>query len=54
MAKTCRVGTPQQSLAGWCKENNHPLGSHHALEKFLTHPDNVERLVLELCCPILA
>jgi DNA gyrase inhibitor GyrI len=42
-----------QQLAAWCKNNNHPLGHHHALEKFLTCPDDVNQPVMDLYCPIL-
>ena len=42
-----------QRLAAWCKNNNHHMGHHHALEKFLTCPDNVNQLVMDLYCPIL-
>lgn len=41
-----------QSFADWCRQNDHPLGTHHALEKFLTHPDDLNQLVLDLFCPI--
>lgn len=41
-------------LAEWCKENGHPLGPHHALERFLSRPEDLENLVLKLCCPILS
>jgi DNA gyrase inhibitor GyrI len=39
-------------LADWCRDNNHALGYHHDLEKFLTNPDDVDHLIMELCCPI--
>ncbi len=42
-----------QLLATWCKQNNHTMG-HNALERFLTTPDDLERLVLELHCPIVS
>lgn len=43
-----------QNLAEWCRNNNHPLGHHHALEKFLTSPADPSQLILELCCPIIS
>ena len=43
-----------QELAVWCKKNNHALASHHALERFLSIPDDLNALVLELCCPIVS
>ncbi len=43
-----------QELVGWCKENNHSIASHHALERFLTNPGDVNNLVLDLCCPIIS
>ena len=42
-----------QSLADWCKENNHKLGYHHALERFITSGDKPDNLVLDLYCPII-
>ncbi len=41
-----------QKLAEWCKENDHPLGRHPALERFLTSPGDLEHLVMDLCCPV--
>ena len=43
-----------QALADWCRNNNHPLGYHHALEKFLTSPGDPSNLVMDLCCPIMS
>ncbi|MCX5999347.1 MAG: GyrI-like domain-containing protein [Chloroflexi bacterium] len=39
-------------LADWCRANDHPLGYHQALEKFITSADKIEQLVLDLYCPI--
>jgi DNA gyrase inhibitor GyrI len=41
-----------QKLASWCKENQHPLGHHPALERFLTSPGDLKSLVMDLYCPI--
>ena len=41
-----------QKLAEWCKENQRPLARHPALEEFLSTPDNLDALVLNLYCPI--
>ncbi|MGA9118237.1 MAG: GyrI-like domain-containing protein [Bacteroidota bacterium] len=43
-----------RSLVDWCKNNHHALGHHHALEKFLSSPADVNRLILDLCCPIIS
>ncbi len=43
-----------KSLSTWCKDKNHPLGPHPALERFLTRPDDPMNLVMDLCCPILS
>jgi DNA gyrase inhibitor GyrI len=43
-----------QSLVQWCKDHQRTLGQHHALEGFLTLPDDLNRLVLNLYCPILS
>jgi DNA gyrase inhibitor GyrI len=43
-----------QNLVQWCRENNRSFGKHHALEGFLGTPDDLENLVLNLYCPILA
>ncbi|MDD1750520.1 MAG: GyrI-like domain-containing protein [Methanothrix sp.] len=43
-----------QSLAEWCKKNDHALAKHPALEQFLCPPDDLDHLVLLLHCPILA
>jgi DNA gyrase inhibitor GyrI len=43
-----------QSLAAWCKTNAHTMGIHHALERFLSIPDDLTHLVLDLYCPILS
>ncbi len=57
---SCRVeGHPEripeawQSLATWCKDNKHQPGLQHALERFLSSPDDLSDFVLELYCPIL-
>lgn len=42
-----------QGLAQWCRENSRALGRHHALERFLTSPDDLDTLVLSLYCPIV-
>jgi len=49
--KTVPVGWHQ--LAEWCKENGHPLGPHHALERFHSRPDDLRGLVLDLYCPVI-
>jgi DNA gyrase inhibitor GyrI len=41
-------------LADWCRSNNHPLGSHHALERFLTSPGDPGQLIMDLCAPIIS
>jgi DNA gyrase inhibitor GyrI len=41
-------------LAEWCRENDHPLGPHHALEHYLSSPEDLDALVVGLCCPIIA
>jgi DNA gyrase inhibitor GyrI len=42
-----------QSLAVWCKNNGYTMGTHHALERFLSIPDDLSHLLLELHCPIV-
>ena len=42
-----------QSLVDWCRENNHELGYHNALERFVTSGDRPDDLVLDLYCPII-
>lgn len=48
------VPSAWKSLADWCRTNNHPLGNHHALERFLNSPANIQELVLDLYCPIIS
>jgi len=48
-----RIPALWQSLAAWCKENGHTMGTHHALEGYLSSPDDLSNLVLDLYCPIL-
>jgi DNA gyrase inhibitor GyrI len=55
----CRVqGHPEnipaawKSLGEWCSNSGHTLGTHHALERFLSSPENFSNLELDLCCPI--
>lgn len=43
-----------KALADWCKKNGHSLGSHHALERFLSSPDDLNNLELELLCPVIS
>jgi DNA gyrase inhibitor GyrI len=43
-----------KNVVDWCKQNTHPLGRHHALERFITSPDNPGQLVLDLHCPIMS
>jgi len=43
-----------KNLAEWCKSNHHVFGSHHALERCLSDPEDQEHLVLNLYCPIVA
>ncbi len=42
-----------QALAEWCREHEHPLRAHYALERFLSTPENLSKLVLELYCPVV-
>ncbi len=48
------VPSSWQSLAEWCKKNNHNIAKHQALERFLGTPDDLEHLVLILHCPIVS
>ncbi len=48
-----KIPSGWRMLAEWCSVNGHTLGSHHALEKFLTSPEHPDVLVLDLCCPVL-
>ncbi len=43
-----------KALADWCSENHHQAGSHIALERFLSSPEDPYNLVLDLFCPILS
>ena len=47
-----RIAETWRTLAAWCESNNHQLGRHPALERFLSTPGDLELLVLELYCPI--
>jgi len=42
-----------RALADWCREHHHALGSHQALEGFLTSPGDPAGLVMDLYCPII-
>jgi DNA gyrase inhibitor GyrI len=42
-----------QNLAEWCNKNNHNFGYHAALERFITRMDEIDKLVLDLYCPII-
>ncbi len=48
-----RVPQRWQSLAEWCNVNNHPLAHHPALEHFLSLPDDLDNLVVDLHCPVV-
>ena len=41
-----------QYLVDWCKINNHHLGYHQYMEKFISAGDNPDNLILDLYCPI--
>lgn len=41
-----------QLLAAWCRESHRTLGRQPALEKFLTMPDDLKHLVIDLYCPL--
>jgi DNA gyrase inhibitor GyrI len=42
-----------QHLAEWCNANNRNFGYHPALERFITGMDDMDKLILELYCPII-
>ncbi len=42
-----------KNLGEWCKNNSYKAGYHQALEKFVTHDDRLENLILDLFYPIL-
>jgi len=42
-----------QRLAQWCRDNGRAFGHHHAMERFLSHPDDLDHLVLSLYCPVI-
>ena len=42
-----------QALAAWCMEYDHPTGLHPAMERFLSSPEDLSNLVLDLYCPIV-
>ena len=48
-----RIPAKWKTLAEWCKLNHYTMGKHPALEQFLSRPDDIEHLVLNLYCPIL-
>jgi DNA gyrase inhibitor GyrI len=48
-----KIPATWQSLAAWCKTNGYATGTHHALERYLSSPDDLASLMLELYCPIL-
>jgi len=41
-----------RALAEWCIANDHPRGTHVALEGFISSPDDAANLVMDLYCPI--
>jgi DNA gyrase inhibitor GyrI len=41
------------NLMAWCKVNNHPLGYHQMLEKFINPDSDLNSLILDLYCPVL-
>ena len=41
-----------QALVDWCRENDHPRGTHFALERFISTPDDAANLIMDLYCPI--
>ena len=41
-----------QALSRWCTSHGKEPGRHPALERFLSPPTDLQRLVLELHCPI--
>jgi DNA gyrase inhibitor GyrI len=48
-----KIPAAWQSLASWCKTNNHRFGRHQPLEKIISSPDDPVGLILELYCPII-
>jgi DNA gyrase inhibitor GyrI len=42
-----------QNLIAWCKENGKTIGTHYAFERFLSTPENLDTLVLDLYCPVM-
>ncbi len=48
-----RIPAQWRSLTEWCRQNNHAMGKHPALEQYLSRPDDIAHLVMNLCCPII-
>jgi DNA gyrase inhibitor GyrI len=48
-----RVPEAWKTLADWCRQRGRSLGPHHALERFLGSPEDLDSLVLDLFCPII-
>ena len=53
LAQPANIPSAWQRLVNWCKINEHKLGYHQFLEKFVTAGDNPDELILDLHCPII-
>ena len=42
-----------QALYKWCADNNYKIGYHQALEIIVENLFDIEKIKIELCCPIV-
>ena len=41
------------ALYEWCKENNYKLGYHQPLERIIENIADIDKIRIELCCPVI-
>ena len=48
-----KIPATWKSLIEWCKMNRYRFACHQAVERFLSSPDDIGNLAIEICCPII-
>lgn len=42
-----------QALYKWCVQNKYKIGHHQALEKIIENISDINKIKIELCCPVI-
>lgn len=42
-----------QALYKWCLDNNYKIGHHQALERIVENLTDLQKIKIELCCPVV-